>query len=85
MLYDVGVFVIAILIRSVMLKRLTLYSLEEVSLLYPFQGVKRGGGGVSLFSPFQGGKGGGGGFSGLWDMENTSIKYFSGFFADTVM
>lgn len=69
MLYDVGVFVIAILIRSVMLKRLTLYSLEEVSLLYPFQGVKRGGGG----------------FSGLWDMENTSIKYFSGFFADTVM
>lgn len=44
MLYDVGVFVIAILIRSVMLKRLTLYSLEEVSLLYPFQGVKRGGG-----------------------------------------
>lgn len=43
MLYDVGVFVIAILIRSVMLKRLTLYSLEEVSLLYPFQGVKRGG------------------------------------------
>lgn len=68
MLYDVGVFVIAILIRSVMLKRLTLYSLEEVSLLYPFQGVKRGGG-----------------FSGLWDMENTSIKYFSGFFADTVM
>ena len=47
MLYDVGVFVIAILIRSVMLKRLTLYSLEEVSLLYPFQGVKRGGGGAS--------------------------------------
>lgn len=45
MLYDVGVFVIAILIRSVMLKRLTLYSLEEVSLLYPFQGVQRGGGG----------------------------------------
>ena len=70
MLYDVGVFVIAILIRSVMLKRLTLYSLEEVSLLYPFQGVKRGGGG---------------GVAGVWDMENTSIKYFSGFFADTVM